>query len=176
MNWMALFVPLILALVAGLLITWRRLIARPANLPVTATWIEELSPERYRPMMHLLDDDDFEFLQAQPGFTPGMARSLRAQRCRLFRGYLRTLSEDFGRVVMALKLILLCSTHDRPELASALIAQQVKFAMNLAGVHVRLFLYRWDLCRVDVSGLMGIFDSMRLELQALVPANADLVA
>jgi hypothetical protein len=176
MNWTALFLPLILALVAALLITWRRLIARPANLPVTATWIEELSPERYRPMMHLLDADDFEFLQAQPDFTPGMARSLRAQRCRLFRGYLRTLSADFGRVVMALKLILVCSAHDRPELSSALVAQQVKFAMTLAGVHVRLFLFRWDLCRVDVSRLVSIFDSMRLELQALVPANAELVA
>jgi hypothetical protein len=176
MNWTALFIPLTLALVGALLFTWRRLIAHPAHLPVTATWIEELSPDRYRPMMQLLEPDDFAFLEAQPGFTPGMARGLRAQRCRLFRCYLRTLSEDFGRVIMALKLILLCSAHDRPDLASALVAQQFQFALTLAGVYVRLFLFRWDLCRVDVSRLVGIFDSMRLELQALIPANALLAA
>jgi hypothetical protein len=145
-------------------------------LPVTANWIEELSPERYRPMMHLLDADDFEFLETQPAFSPTMGRRLRAQRCRLFRCYLRSLSADFERVVMALKLILLCSAQDRPELASSLVGQQVKFAVALASVHVRLFLFRWDLCRVDVSRLVGIFDCLRLELQALVPANAELAA
>ena len=171
-----LFILLAMGLGAALFLTWRRLISPPTSLPVTATWIEELSPERYRPMMHLLDADDFEFLQGQPDFTPAMGRRLRAQRCQLFRGYLRSLTFDFQRVNMALKLILLCSAKDRPELASVLVEQQVKFAMTLASVHVRLFLFRWDLCRVDVSRLVTIFDCMRLELQSLVPATADLVA
>jgi hypothetical protein len=176
MNWSAFFILLTLGLSAALLLTWRRLTSPPTSLPVTANWIEELSPERYRPMMHLLDTEDFEFLETQPSYSPTMGRHLRAQRCRLFRCYLRSLSADFQRVVMALKLILLCSAQDRPELASALVEQQVKFALTLVSVRVRLFLFRWDLCRVDASRLLGIFDHMRLELQVLVPANAELAA
>jgi hypothetical protein len=176
MNWTALFILLSLGLGAALFFTWRRLTSAPTSLPVTANWIEDLSPERYRPMMHLLDAEDFQFLETQPGYSASMGRRLRAQRCQLFRCYLSSLTADFQRVIMALKLILLCSTQDRPELASALVGQQVRFAVTLAGVHIRLFLFRWDVCRVDVSRLVGIFDCMRLELQALVPANAELAA
>jgi hypothetical protein len=37
---------------------------------------------------------------------------------------------------------------------------------------LRLFLYRWGLCGVDVTDLIKIFDVMRLELRRLVPATA----
>src|SRR5215469_8223196 len=167
MNWSYIFLPLLAGLGVALYWVWRRLISPETRLPVTANWIEELSPERYHPMMHLLDPDDLEFLQSQPGFTPQMASRLRAQRSEIFRGYLRCLNADFQRVVTALKLILAYSAHDRPDLASALIGQQVRFSLGMANVHVQLFLYRWGLCGVDVKALVGIFDSMRLELQAL---------
>jgi hypothetical protein len=155
---------------AALFWVWRRMISPALRLPVTAKWIEELTLERYRPMTYLLDPEDLDFLRSQPGFTPQMASRLRAQRSQIFRGYLRCLNQDFQRVVMALKLILAYSTHDRPDLTSTLIRQQVRFGLAMAGVHVRLFLYRWDMCGVDVKAVVGIFDSMRLELQALVPA------
>ena len=176
MNTNLLFIVLTLGLGVAVFLTWRRLTSPPTSLPVTASWIEELSPERYRPMMHLLDGEDFEFLETQPDYSAKMGRRLRAQRCHLFRCYLRSLTADFQRVVMALKLILLCSAQDRPELASALVEQQVRFALTLANVRIQLFLFRWDLCKVDVSRLVRIFDCMRLELQALVPANAELAA
>src|SRR5437763_8657862 len=76
------------------------------SLPVTAEWIDELSIERYRPMLRLLDSTDLEFLRTQPGYSPKMESKLRAQRCQIFRGYLRCLSMDFGRVCMALKLLM----------------------------------------------------------------------
>jgi hypothetical protein len=171
MNWIGFFVPLLLGLGAALFWVWRRMLCPVVSLPATANWIEELTLERYRPMMHLLDPEDLEFLRSQPGFTPQMAARMREQRSQIFRGYLRCLNQDFHQVVMALKLILAYSTHDRPDLASALIRQQVRFGLTMAGVHARLFLYRWDLCGVDVKVLLGMFDSMRLELQALVPAG-----
>jgi hypothetical protein len=176
MNWTYLLIPLLLGLGVVLCRVWRRLVSPATHLPVTANWIGELSLERYRPMLHLLDSEDLEFLRSQPGFTPGLAGRLRAQRCQIFRGYLRCLNQDFQRVMMALKLILAYSPHDRPDLASLLMHQQLRFGLAMAAVHVRLFLYRWDCCGVDVSALVRIFDSMRLELQALVPATADLVA
>jgi len=148
----------------------RRLGNAGCRLPVTPEWIDELSIERYQPMMRLLDVRDLEFLRAQPGFTQQMVRNLRAQRCQIFSGYLRCLSADFARVCSALRVFMVQSRHDRPDLASTLIRSQVQFACGLVSVRFRVFLYRWGLCSIDVRGLVQIFDGMRLELRSLVPA------
>jgi hypothetical protein len=146
------------------------------SLPLNAEWIDELSIERYRPMMRLLDGGDLEFLRSQPGFTSRMAAKLRVQRCQIFRGYLRCLSGDFARVCSALKVLMLQSRHDRPDLAGLLLQNQVLFAWGMALVYFHLFLYRWGVCGVDVTRLVGVFDRMRLELRSLVPAIDSMVA
>jgi len=162
-----------LALAAVVAVLARRLASTATtSLPLTAEWIDELSIERYRPMMHLLDAGDVEFLRSQPGFTPAMAAKLRAERCQVFRGYLRCLRADFQRVCAALKLLMVHSRYDRPDLASVLIHQQVMFECGMVLVGFRLFLYRWGVCGVDVTDLVKIFDVMRLELRRLVPATA----
>ena len=161
-----------LALVGAVVVLARKLAFTDTSLPLTAEWIDELSIERYRPMMHLLDGGDLESLRSQPGFTPGMAAKLRIERCQVFRGYLRCLRTDFQRVCAALKLLMLHSRYDRPDLASVLVHQQVMFECGMVLVCFRLFLYRWGLCGVDVTDLVKIFDLMRLELRRLVPATA----
>jgi hypothetical protein len=162
----------------GLFLWWilRRIAHSSRRSMLTAQWIEELSVDRYRPMMRLLEPDDLDFLRGQPGFTGRMANRLRAQRCQLFGSYLRSLDKDFDRVSMALRLILLHSSNDRPDLAAGLVRQEAAFTLRMAAVRFRLFLFRWNLCRVDAAGLVKIFDSMRLQLQSLVPATADLIA
>jgi hypothetical protein len=169
---MVLSIPIGLALAAAAIMLARKLTLTDTSLPLTAEWIDELSIERYRPMMHLLDADDVESLRSQPGFTPGMAAELRIERCQVFRGYLRCLRTDFQRVCAALKLLMLHSRFDRPDLASVLVHQQVMFECGMVVVRFRLFLYRWGLCGVDVTDLVKIFDLMRLELRRLVPAGA----
>ena len=161
-----------LALAAVVAVLARRLACTATSLPLTAEWIDELSIERYRPMMHLLDAGDVEFLRSQPGFTPAMAAKLRAERCQVFRGYLRCLRADFQRVCAALKLLMVHSRYDRPDLASVLIHQQVMFEYGMVLVGFRLFLYRWGVCGVDVTDVVKIFDAMRLELRRLVPVTA----
>ncbi|HWB87041.1 MAG TPA: hypothetical protein VG675_23060 [Bryobacteraceae bacterium] len=152
----------------------RRLANRPkGSLPVTAEWIDDLSIERYRPMIRLLDGEDLEFLRAQPGYTPKMASRLRIQRCQIFRGYLRCLHTDFKRVCIAIKVLMLQSGHDREDLASALVRSQMQFALGMARVQVQLMLYRWGLSGVDVGELLSVFDVMRLELRSLVPAGIE---
>lgn len=146
------------------------------HLPVTSEWIDELSLDRYRPMLRMLDGSDIAFLRSQPGFTPDMARKLRRQRTQIFRGYLRSLETDFGRVCAAIKLIMLQSTYDRPELAEALLRQQLTFACAMLSVRGRLFLYSRGISGVEVSKLVSIFDSMRLELRAMVPAAGQMTA
>jgi hypothetical protein len=164
-------IPIGLAMAAVVFVLARKLTFTETSLPLTAEWIDELSIERYRPMLHLLDAGDVEFLRSQPGFTPAMAAQLRLERCRVFRGYLRSLRTDFQRVCAALKLLILHSRYDRPDLASTLVLQQVMFECGMVVVSFRLFLYRWGLCGVDVTDLVKIFDLMRLELRRLVPAT-----
>jgi hypothetical protein len=161
-----------LALASAVVVLACKLAFTDTSLPLTAEWIDELSIERYRPMMHLLDAGDAQFLRSQPGFTPEMAAKLRMERCQVFRGYLRCLRADFQRVCAALKLLMLHSRYDRPDLASVLFHQQVMFECGMVLVGFRLFLYRWGLCGVDVTDLVKIFDLMRVELRRLVPAAA----
>jgi hypothetical protein len=158
-----------LGLVLVLMWAVRRLSASGGSLPVTAAWIDELSIERYRPMMRLLDSRDVDFLRAQPGFTPAMVRRLRSQRAQAFKGYLRCLSLDFSRMCAAIKLLMLQSRRDRPDLAEALVRHQFLFASGMLVVHCRLFAYRLGLGGVDATALVQIFDVMRVELRSMVP-------
>ncbi len=162
--------------VASVLAYLVRKVAFGGELPVTSEWIEDLSLDRYRPMLRMLDGDDIEFLRSQPGFTPNMATKLRAQRTQIFRGYLKSLEGDFARVCSAIKLIMVHGKNDRPELAETLIRQQVTFACSMLGVRLRLQLYSWGVCGVDVTRLVKLFDSMRLELRSMVPATSSMAA
>jgi hypothetical protein len=164
------------ALLLAVVTVLRKLGSADRTLPVTAEWIDDLSTDRYRPMMRLLDSSEIEFLRSQGGFTPKKESKLRAQRCQIFRGYLRCLEVDFQRVCMALRIVLVHSEQDRPDLSAILVHHQIMFATGLLAVHVRLFLYRWGICTVDVDSLVQIFDVMRIELRNLVPAAMPLCA
>src|SRR6202453_363621 len=150
----------VLAVAAALAYLIRKIGSSGNGLPVTSEWIDDLSLDRYRPMLRMLDGSDIAFLRSQPGFTPDMARKLRTQRTQIFRGYLRNLETDFGRVCAAIKVVMLQSQHDRPELAEALVRQQITFACAMLSVRARVFLYSLGVCGVEVSKLVKIFDSM----------------
>jgi hypothetical protein len=143
----------------------------PQQLPVTVEWIDELSIDRYGPMVDLLNQGDVLFLRTQPGFTPQMATKFRLQRCQLFREYLGHLDDDFRRICLALKVLIVQSKQDRPDLASVLLWNQIRFAYGMGVVQARLLCYRYGFGSVDVTGLVKLFDGMRLELRALVPAD-----
>jgi hypothetical protein len=96
-------------------------------------------------------------------------KKLRSQRTLIFRGYLRSLETDFGRVCSAIKLVMLQSQLDRPELAKGLIRRQATFACAMLSVRAHLFFYRLGICGVEVAQLVKIFDGMRLELRVLLP-------
>jgi len=135
-----------------------------------ANTLQEVSVDRYRPMLRLLSDDDLQYLRVQPGFTPEMASQLRRQRCKIFRRYLRCLETDFRCICGGLKHLILESRYDRPDLASALVRAQFQFAVGLAVIRFRLVLFRLGIGDVSASGLLRLFDAMRLELRILVPA------
>ncbi len=159
-------------LLVALAVIVHQALGRGGDLPLDTGWIKELTVERYRPMMRLLDTGDLAFVRSQPGFTPRLESALRNQRCRLFRDYLRLLETDFGRVSMALKVLMLQSRYDRPDLASAIVRHQLAFAFGITLVRIRLAFFRLGLGAVDASILVKTFDAMRLELRSLTPAIA----
>ena len=161
---------LVVAGLAALLFRLVRHFASPRPLPATAGWIDELSIDRYRPMLRLLDPAELDFLRAQPGFKPGIERRHRAQRSRLFSEYLQNLEDDFGNICAALKILMVQSAHDRPDLASILLRNQISFACGLIIVQLRLLGYRYGVGTVDIGDLLKAFDGLRLELRTLVPS------
>ena len=177
MLWITILFTLLFAVLGlGLALLVRSLTRVKTVQPLPQDWLEELSGDRYRPMLRLLGDDDLQFLRSQPGFNRHLASRLRRQRRAIFRGYLAGLKSDFRRVTTALRALILQSRYDRPDLASALVRAEARFAMGLAVVRVRLALYQFGLCGVDASDLLRLFAAMQLELRLLVPAENEFGA
>jgi hypothetical protein len=158
-----------LAVGAALLLIFRRLVAGCKNLPVSVDWISDLSAARYRPMQRLLQEEDYAFLASQPGCDRRLVRRFRAQRRKLFRRYLSCLTRDFSRVCGALRLLMVHSPTDRPDLAVILYKQQALFAFGLLAVQWHLALHACGIGSVDVRGLVRAMEYMRLELREMVP-------
>lgn len=150
--------------------------ATTSKRPVTADWIDDLSVERYRPMLRLLDDAELQFLCSRTVVTPALMAQFRRQRCQIFRGYLRFLRGDFHKICGATKVLLVQAAADRPDLASRLIHSQVEFAWSMALVYVRLALYSCGIGTVNAASLLRLFDGVRVELQALSPARTSAAA
>lgn len=171
----AAFVGALVLLACAVALVLRQIFSRD-RLPITTEWIGELSADRYRPMIRLLDEDELRFLRSQPGFTSGMESRVRSERCAIFRGYLESLQSDFRRTCTALKLVMAHSESDRPDLASKLLKAQMDFAAGVAVIQVQLAFYRFGIGRVDVGGLVRLFDGMSLQLRDMSPLSAGAAA
>jgi len=166
----------ILTLSLFVLFLVRRLGGDRQTLPVTTDWLNELSIERYRPMLRILESDDFQYLRRQKGYTPAMGRRLRNERADAFVGYLQMLQADFKRVAAALELMVAQSSHDRPELASALVHRRVTVACGMLEVRVRIALFRVGFHGVDAAALIRMFDGLHCELREVMPACSPAMA
>lgn len=161
-----------LLIAVAFILLFRKLASRPGQAEPNLDWWKNFSLEKYRPMERLFLEEDFAFLSSQPGFTPQLARRLRSERRKIFRRYLRSLSRDFNRLYATIKLLLLHSAQDRPDLALLLFKQRLLFHYALAAVHCRLVLQTLGLGTVDARGLVSALGAMRDQLQALIPQAA----
>jgi hypothetical protein len=169
---MALTIAGIVLICLGLLVGATMAVRRSpeSRLTTSADWINELSVDRYRPMLRLLRSDDLDFLRRQPGYRPHMEGRLRAQRCRLFMRYLRNLETDYSQVSAALKILMLQSERDRPDLARTLLRMRWRFVCGAATARIDAQLFRWGIGAVDPSELLRLFGSLHREWQELAPA------
>lgn len=145
----------------------RGLLSRREAPKADLEWCRQFSAARYRPMERLFAAEDYEFLAAQPGFHPKIYRKLQESRREVFRHYLRCLSRDFDRLSAAVKLLLLQSPQDRPDLASSLLKQRMIFTCAIAMVRCRLALQTVGIGTVDVRGVVAALEAMRNQLGQL---------
>jgi hypothetical protein len=94
----------------------------PPSIPVTTESIDELSVE-VTDLLRILDQSDGQFL----------------------RTHLRQLEHDFKLTTRAIKLVVVQSNYDRPDLVRFLVKNQITFTYRLMRVRVRLACQRYGL-------------------------------
>jgi hypothetical protein len=125
--------------------------------------------ESYEPMLRLLSQGDLSLLRRHAAYSSDMESKFRAERCRIFRVYLRSLRGEFRQTCTALKLVMLQSQVDRPDLASLLLRSQVNFGYRLAIIQVNVAFYRFGIGTVDCAELLAPFRGIRTALELLTP-------
>ncbi|HUA18216.1 MAG TPA: hypothetical protein VMB25_05690 [Bryobacteraceae bacterium] len=154
-------------------IFWALAFRRSSPTP-GAEWLEEFSLDSYAPMERLLDPGDVAFLAAQPGYRPEIGKRLMRERRKIFKDYLKHLSQDFHQLIALGKVMLVYSSEDRPELARNLLRQQVRFQGTLCAVRLQLALHPLGWSLVDVRALVESVDAMRYQVQELALRRAAL--
>jgi len=148
-----------------------RELGSPARGEVISTvWLSRFSVAKYRPMERLFSEEDYRFLAGQRGYSPRIARRLRRERIKVFRGYLRLLRSDYRKLEAAIALYMANSPVDRPDLAKALFKRRIHFTCALLAAEWRARLYGMGLTQSDTQRLVAALDDMRdhLRRQALV--------
>jgi|SRR5579872_5175093 len=157
----------LIVLAAGFGFLFARLTSRDRLTLPPEEWEGLFSPARYQAMERLLHENDRQFLWSQPRFNQGADRKFRTMRVKIFRGYMQQLSEDFNRISKALKVMMVHSQVDRPDLAGLLLKQQFTFAFTMMIVEVRLTLYSFGWRGGNAQVLMQPLAAIRSQLQAL---------
>jgi hypothetical protein len=139
----------------------------PGSATVSALLSDESLTTRYRPMERLLRESEWEYLQNQPGFSPARLRTVKAERRKLFRGYLRSLSSDFAVVCQLLRIVMVQSSVARPDLAVALGKFRLQYSVALIKIEFRLMAHALGISsiQIDVSNLVRSLDELGTQLR-----------
>lgn len=121
---------------------------------------------RYRPMIRLLSDEDIQFVAG----NKLAIKALRVERRKLFRRYLACLTKDYARLLAGIRMVMVNSGVDRPDLARALAKNRAMFALAICNVEFRLALHAAGIGKVDISGLVGAFDTLREQVSSFSAA------
>jgi hypothetical protein len=127
---------------------------------------ELFSHARYRAMDRLLSEENQNFLRLQPGWNRRKEKIFRKARTRIFRAYVQQLSADFNKICKAIKLLMVTSEVDRPDLSGLLMKQKFLFVVGMISVELKLLLYGFGWSCVDVHDLMRTLETMRSHVQS----------
>jgi hypothetical protein len=121
------------------------------------------------PMIRLFDERDIEFLRAMPGYTSRMETEFRRRRCRIFRGYLRSLRVDFLVAQTELETLRIEFPEDRRQLAMMAMSCRVRFNGAMIAAYRSLFQYRWNLGGAGLGPVVRRFEEIRVEMRRWIP-------
>jgi hypothetical protein len=158
--------------VLGVAPVLQRLFRRTTIEDVTPEWVESFSVERYRPMIGLLSNEDFQFLAGQPGFDPSIYKKLRRERLAIFDQYLSRLILDFKKLHTTARYLIANSQEDRSDVAMSLIKLRWVFAFTVLQVHVRFQLCKLGLGTVHAQMLVVQLQRMSEQLSAVTLPQA----
>jgi hypothetical protein len=164
----ALLALVLLAVLVLLLRTFRTI--RTSDGPTS-----EVTDFCHRPMQRLLDPTELQYLQNH-GISKERLNKLRSERRRIYRLYLRSLTQDFNRVHTILNLLLICSYSDRPDLATRLAQQKFVFYRNLLLVEVRLSLHACGFEKIPEIDLLRPLEIIQAQLRELAPVTMPAVS
>lgn len=126
----------------------------------------DFSAAYYRPMLRLLDESDWGLVDSRE------RRRFQAERRSIFRGYLRELRADHGRIIEAMRNLLVESQIDRPDLAVAMLRCQFMFGLAMLSIEFKLLVHASGLGSVDVKSLVGAVDGLQCQLQDMMFVRA----
>ena len=132
----------------------------------------EFSMSRYEPMGRLQNEDDLQFLKAQPGYTAKIGREFSRERRRIFRLYLRELAQDFHRLHAHARAVVASLPAENSHLVGMLIRQRVRFEYEMAAIEMRLTLSWTGLGSVNASELIQALAAMQAEVSRLSAPTA----
>ena len=139
-----------------------------------AEWLNEFSVESYRPMERLFNEADYSFLAEQPGYHPGIAKKLRAERKKIFRAYLWQLVGDFHRLVHVANLMMVYSGEDRSDLAHSIFRLRVNFYWTVVCTEASLRLQPVAALPIRATFLVGALTAMHQNVHQLAPMKMDV--
>ena len=172
MNLIILIGSMVAAVLAGATVLLLRIVttgrvsssARPASPDFS--W-------RHYPIYRLLDATDLDYLR-QRGVGRARLRELRAQRRRILRLCMRSMTADFHHVQHAIKLVMVGADRDRADLAAEMAKQRLTFYWNLLKLEAVLI---WQACGFDYMPAMDLVAplcAVNAELQRLVQTSVRL--
>lgn len=119
-----------------------------------SSWWEHFDPNKYGPLLYLLDGAELEFLRAQRGCSRDLVRKFRAERARICLQFLREMRADFNRlhaVGQALVVANRCS-EDFPQ---ELFQHRIRFSLAWWRMRAALLVWRLGWTEPDASALLA---------------------
>jgi hypothetical protein len=158
--------------IVGVAPVLRKLFKKTTIEDITPEWIESFSVDRYRPMMGLLSDNDFDFLARQPGFDDSLYKKLRRERLDIFYQYFSRLILDYKKLHTTARYFIAQCEEDQSDLAQKLIRMRLAFAFSALRVQYQFLLCRAGIGTVEARLLVTKLQQMRDQLGSLALPQA----
>ena len=131
-----------------------------------ASFLDNVSLMKYRPMLRLASQMDRKYLAA--AHSDKLASCYRKIQRGLLREYLRDASKDFNRLYSIANAKCVQASADPGDLSMALFEQQMSFFLLVWGIEARLLLDAVLPFAMDLKPLMSSMEGLAKQTRQLV--------